>query len=86
MSVFIDADKEQIKAAKNIGVQVCEIHTGPYAHVFHSQGRDKSSSEVQTELGKIKDAGEEIQKFGMRFNAGHALNYLMFAMLLKFKG
>ncbi|RZP23100.1 MAG: pyridoxine 5'-phosphate synthase [Burkholderiaceae bacterium] len=75
VSVFIDADKEQIKAAKNIGVQVCEIHTGPYAHVFHSQGRDKSSSEVQTELGKIKDAGEEIQKFGMRFNAGHALNY-----------
>ena len=43
MSVFIDADKEQIKAAENIGVQVCEIHTGPYAHVFHSQGRDKSS-------------------------------------------
>ena len=37
MSVFIDADKEQIKAAENIGVQVCEIHTGPYAHVFHSQ-------------------------------------------------
>ena len=75
VSVFIDADKEQIKAAKNIGVQVCEIHTGPYAHVFHSQGRDKSSLEVQTELGKIKDAGEEIKKFGMRFNAGHALNY-----------
>ena len=75
VSVFIDADKEQIKAAENIGVQVCEIHTGPYAHVFHSQGRDKSSSEVQRELGKIEDAGEEIQKFGMRFNAGHALNY-----------
>ena len=53
VSVFIDADNEQIKAAENIGVQVCEIHT-PYAHVFHSQGRDKSSSEVQTELGKIK--------------------------------
>ena len=60
VSVFIDADKEQIKAAENIGVQVCEIHTGPYAHVFHSQGRDKSSSEVQTELGKIK---MQVKKF-----------------------
>tara|TARA_B100000963_G_scaffold336774_1_gene332130 strand:+ start:45 stop:791 length:747 start_codon:yes stop_codon:yes gene_type:complete len=75
VSVFVDANKEQIRAAENIGSQVCEIHTGPYAHVFYSQGRDKSSIEVQSELEKIKNAGEEIRKLGMRFNAGHALNY-----------
>ena len=75
VSVFIDADAAQIKASKDIGAQVCEIHTGPYSHIFHSYGRDKSSPEVQAELGKITNAGEEIQKYGMRFNAGHALNY-----------
>ena len=75
VSIFVDADKEQIIAAKDIGAQVCEIHTGPYSNIFHSHGRDKSSIEVQMELRKIKNAGDEILKRGMRFNAGHALNY-----------
>src|SRR5690349_15495060 len=39
-SVFIDAELPQIEAAARIGARVCEIHTGPYAHVFHSRGRD----------------------------------------------
>ena len=40
VSVFIDADPRQIDAARRIGASVCEVHTGPYAHAFHSQGRD----------------------------------------------
>ena len=39
-SVFIDADLRQVEAARSIGVSVCEIHTGPYAHAFHQLGRD----------------------------------------------
>ena len=74
-SVFIDAEMAQVEAAARIGARVCEVHTGPYAHVFHSKGRDAESRPVLAELDKIRRAGEAIRAAGMRFNAGHALNY-----------
>jgi len=75
VSVFIDAERRQVEAAKKIGASVCEIHTGPYAHAFHSKGRDAEGPAVIAELKKIQSAGEAIRALGMRFNAGHALNY-----------
>jgi pyridoxine 5-phosphate synthase len=75
VSVFIDAEIAQVEAAKRIGASVCEIHTGPYAHAFHSKGRDAESPAVVSELQKIRTAGERIRALDMRFNAGHALNY-----------
>jgi len=75
VSVFIDADLKQVEAAKRIGASVCEVHTGPYAHAFHAKGRDAESPAVVLQLKKIKKAGERIRALGMRFNAGHALNY-----------
>jgi pyridoxine 5-phosphate synthase len=74
-SVFIDAELPQIEAAARIGVQVCEVHTGPYAHAFHGFGRDRESQPVAVELDKVRAAGKAIRDLGMRFNAGHALNY-----------
>ena len=74
-SVFIDAELAQVEAAARIGARVCEIHTGPYAHAFHNMGRDAESPAVLAELDKIRMAGEAIRHLGMRFNAGHALNY-----------
>jgi len=74
-SVFIDAELPQIEAAARIGARVCEIHTGPYAHVFHSRGRDAEAVPVVAELAKIARAGQAIRGLDMRFNAGHALNY-----------
>ncbi|HEU4350441.1 MAG TPA: pyridoxine 5'-phosphate synthase [Burkholderiales bacterium] len=75
VSVFIDAELRQVEAARRVGASVCEIHTGPYAHAFHSRGRDAESPAVLAELKKIHAAGEAIRSLGMRFNAGHALNY-----------
>jgi pyridoxine 5-phosphate synthase len=74
-SVFIDADLRQVEAAARVGARVCEIHTGPYAHAFHVFGRDAGSARVLAELGKIRQAGQAVRAAGMRFNAGHALNY-----------
>ena len=74
-SVFIDAEVRQVEAAARIGARVCEIHTGPYAHAFHAKGRDPQSAAVVAELAKIREAGAAIRALGMRFNAGHALNY-----------
>ncbi|MBS1139651.1 MAG: pyridoxine 5-phosphate synthase [Proteobacteria bacterium] len=74
-SVFIDAELAQIEAAARIGASVCEIHTGPYAHAFYDKGRDAEAPAVLTEIDKIRKAGQAIRHLGMRFNAGHALNY-----------
>lgn len=74
-SVFIDAELPQVKAAARVGARVCEIHTGPYAEAFHHKGRDARSPAVLAELEKIRQAGHAIVDLGMRFNAGHALNY-----------
>jgi pyridoxine 5-phosphate synthase len=74
-SVFIDPELRQVDAAARIGARVCEIHTGPYAHAFHSKGRDPESAAVVAELTKIRAAGAAIRDRDMRFNAGHALNY-----------
>lgn len=74
-SAFIDAQLDQVVAAAELGFEVCEVHTGPYAAVFHSQGRDALASPVRRELDRIAQAGERIVSLGMRFNAGHALNY-----------
>ena len=75
VSVFIDANLQQVQAAARIGASVCEVHTGPYAHAFHSKGRDAESPAVKEELEKLAQAGAAIRGHGMRFNAGHALNY-----------
>jgi pyridoxine 5-phosphate synthase len=74
-SVFIDAELAQVEAAARIGARVCEIHTGPYAHAFHERSRDAGSEAVITEIDKVRTAGRAIIELGMRFNAGHALNY-----------
>jgi pyridoxine 5-phosphate synthase len=75
VSVFVDADPKQVEAAKRIGASVCEVHTGPYAHAFHAKGRDAESPAVVSQLRKIARVGDKIRALGMRFNAGHALNY-----------
>ena len=74
-SVFIDPELAQVEAAARAGARVCEVHTGPYAHAFHARGRDPESAAVVAELDKIRAAGAAIRQAGMRFNAGHALNY-----------
>jgi pyridoxine 5-phosphate synthase len=86
VSVFIDAEIAQVEAARRIGAAVCEVHTGPYAHAFHSKGRDAESPAVAAELKKIQAAGERIRGLGMRFNAGHALNYFNVQPVARLEG
>lgn len=74
-SVFIDADSDQIRAAAEIGAQVCEVHTGPYAELFHAHGSDRSDPAVLEQLERVAEAGRQIQSLDMGFNAGHGLNY-----------
>ncbi len=75
VSAFIDAEEAQIEAAHACGFAICEVHTGPYAHAFFDQGRDAGRPAVAAELAKVRRAGALIEQAGMRFNAGHGLNY-----------
>ncbi|MBZ0173487.1 MAG: pyridoxine 5'-phosphate synthase, partial [Phycisphaerales bacterium] len=75
VSAFIDAEQRQVEACAEAGFGVCEIHTGPWAGVFASCGGDPRRPELTVELRRIDNAGQAIRAAGMRFNAGHALNY-----------
>jgi len=75
VSAFIDPDPMQVDAAIAAGFDVCEVHTGPYAHAFATCGGDFRRAQLAKELDKVRAAGAQIRKAGIRFNAGHALNY-----------
>jgi pyridoxine 5-phosphate synthase len=84
VSVFIDADPRQVEAARLIGADVCEIHTGPYAHAFFERGRD--ADVARDELAKVAAAGRTVRGLGLRFNAGHALNYVNVGQVAALEG
>ncbi len=69
VSLFIDPDAEQIKAAKSTGAEMVEIHTGSYADAVSETVRED-------ELRKIKRAVKKASGLGMRISAGHGLNYV----------
>lgn len=75
VSAFIDPAMSQVDAAHAAGFDVCEVHTGPYAQAWMSCGGDFRRTELTEALEDVAKAGREITSRGMRFNAGHALNY-----------
>lgn len=68
VSLFIDADREQIDAAKACGAPFIELHTGHYADAT-------DETEQQNELKKIAAAASYASSLGIMVNAGHGLTY-----------
>jgi len=68
VSLFIDADEQQIAAAAAVGAPVIELHTGRYAEAVDEE-------EVARELARIKLGVRAGIKHGLRVNAGHGLHY-----------
>ncbi|TDF38299.1 pyridoxine 5'-phosphate synthase [Alteromonadaceae bacterium M269] len=68
VSLFIDADKEQIDAAKASGATFIEIHTGKYADTV-------DYTEQKLELEKLTKGIEYADSLGLTVNAGHGLHY-----------
>lgn len=67
VSLFIEPDKLQIDAAKKMGAEYIEIHTGLYANT--------EGAAQQQELIRIKEAAAYAHSIGLIVNAGHGLNY-----------
>jgi pyridoxine 5-phosphate synthase len=68
VSMFIAPDFNQIKSSKRINASHVELHTGYYANAATENARVE-------ELDKLKMMAEAANKFGLRVNAGHGLNY-----------
>jgi pyridoxine 5-phosphate synthase len=68
VSLFIDPDKEQIKAAADVGAPVIELHTGCYADAA-------TEPERLYELKRIRMAVAYASDLNLIVNAGHGLNY-----------
>ena len=69
VSLFIDPDPDQIKAANKAGADYIEIHTGAFAEAT-------SWKQEELELIKIENAVKLAQKLDLGVNAGHGLNYI----------
>lgn len=67
VSLFIDADRRQLDAAKAVGAPVVEIHTGHFA--------DAAGDTRRAELTRISNAVEYGNSIGLQVNAGHGLDY-----------
>jgi pyridoxine 5-phosphate synthase len=69
VSLFMDSDSEQVRAAKTTGADMVEIHTGRYSEAKHDWERD-------AKLREIEEAVKIALGLGLRVTAGHGLNYL----------
>jgi len=79
VSIFIDPCEIEIRAAKNIGAEVIEIHTGQYSLVSTWKAVDK-------EFKKIENAVNLALSLGLVVNAGHGLNYSNAQRIANIKG
>jgi pyridoxine 5-phosphate synthase len=68
VSLFIDPDLDQVKAAHRVGADYIEIHTGRYSEA-------RSRTQVEEEFAKIMNAVKMAEKLALGINAGHGLNY-----------
>jgi len=69
VSLFIDPVPEQIEAARAVGANKIEIHTGEYANA-------RSERDQKAQLETVHRAALMASELGLEVNAGHGLNYL----------
>jgi pyridoxine 5-phosphate synthase len=68
VSLFIDADTDQIQAAFEAGAPVIELHTGRYADA-------EDHGQQHRELERIRQGVTSAISHGLKVNAGHGLHY-----------
>jgi len=79
VSLFINPDSRQIKAAYDINAPYIELHTGQYSEAF-------DELQVNIEFQRLKRAAEFAQQLGLKVNAGHGLNYQNVKKMHEIKG
>jgi pyridoxine 5-phosphate synthase len=78
VSLFIDPDIYQVKAAARLRADFVELHTGNYVHA-------EDMDQIVEELEKIKGAAIAAAKLRLGVSAGHGLNYQNVREIIKIK-
>lgn len=98
VSLFIDAQLDQICASKEVGAQMVELHTGAYANLHlmlntnlpltHNAieslqlPREVLKAQFHDSIESLKNAAKEAKWLGLEVAAGHGLNYHNLAPIL----
>lgn len=75
VSVFVDAIAGQVDASRAAGADAVEINTGPYA--------DAPEAQRAAQLARIALAADRAAGLGLEVLAGHGLNYVNVAPIVK---
>jgi pyridoxine 5-phosphate synthase len=78
VSLFIDPEEHQLRAAAELRAEFVELHTGAYANAL-GVARDR-------ELENLRHGAQLALALGLRVNAGHGLNYENTAAILALPG
>jgi pyridoxine 5-phosphate synthase len=68
VSLFVDAESDQLQAAARTGAKFVELHTGTYANA-------RTEKDQKYELDVLTKGGALAIDLGLRLNAGHGLTY-----------
>lgn len=68
LSLFIEASEHEIRAAKEVGADIVEFHTGRYCDA-------ETQDERAHELARITKAAALAHELGIEVHAGHGLTY-----------
>ncbi len=71
VSLFIDPDLQQLEAARRVGTNNVEFHTGTYAHAC----LDSNETERHMALVDLYDGVKLAHEMGFGVHAGHGLTY-----------
>lgn len=89
VSLFIDPNLDDIKAAKYLGVNTIELHTGSFANAYLMAYSNISKTKfsiksienqdakelLKIEFNRLKTAAKFAKNLGLKVAAGHGLNY-----------
>jgi pyridoxine 5-phosphate synthase len=79
VSLFIDADIEQVDMAVAVGADAIEFHTGTYAEA-------KTPAAIEAELANLRTASAHAVQRGLHVHLGHGLNYHNVAPVVRIPG
>jgi pyridoxine 5-phosphate synthase len=77
ISLFVDSDFEQIKAAHQVGSDIVELHTGAYCEA-------EGESQAQL-LQKLISSAKYANELGLEVHAGHGLDYATTEKIMQIK-
>lgn len=71
VSVFVEPEPAALRAARDLGAPVVELHTGAYCEaVSHAD-----TSRGERELTRLRSAAAEAERLGLECHAGHGITF-----------